>query len=204
MAEPQNWNDRYETTKSTSLSWFESKPGRSLEIILSRSGPGDAVIDVGAGTSTLVDHLLREQYAHVSLLDVSEAALEETRNRLGRDSGRVQMLVEDVTTWRPSQMYDLWHDRVMLHFLVEEEERQGYKSALLSALRPGGTLVIATYAPGGPERCSGLPVRHYDRMELEDFLGQEFVCHGAFTEDHMSPAGKLLPFHWAVFERRLD
>ncbi len=162
------------------------------------------MIDIGAGASTLVDHLIGQRYAHVSLLDISESGLEATRVRLGRESERVNMLIEDVTSWRPTRMYDVWHDRAAFHFLVQDGERQGYKSALLSGLRPGGTLIIATYAHGGPERCNGLPVRQYDRIELEDFLGEEFVCHSAFTEDHKAPDGRILPFHWSVFERRLD
>ncbi len=204
MGDPQHWNHRYESSLPKTLSWYEEKPVRSLEMILRCSGPGDAILDVGAGASTLVDYLLREQYAHVSLLDISPAAFETTKRRLGADADKVEFLVADVGHFQPTQMYDVWHDRAAFHFLVTEQDRSGYKRALLSGLRPGGTFIVATYAHGGPNQCSSLPVRHYDRSELEDFLGEEFVCHGALTDDHETPSGKLLPFHWAVFERRLD
>lgn len=202
--DPQHWNSRYEGVPPTELSWYEPKPGLSLEFVRSRSGPRDAILDVGAGASSLVDSLLESRYCKVSLLDISKAALEVTRSRLGPKAEGVEFLVTDVARFVPTQMYDVWHDRAAFHFMVEERERDGYRASLLAALRPGGTFIVATYAHGGPERCSGLPVRTYNRSELEDFLGEEFICLEAFVSDHESPAGTRIPFHWGVFERRLD
>ena len=202
--DPQHWNRRYESAQPTALSWYEPTPALSLEFILGRSGPLDAVLDVGAGVSSLVDSLLAARYSKISLLDISKSALESTRLRLGDKAARVEFVVADVARWEPTQMYDVWHDRAAFHFLIEERERAGYKAALLSGLRPGGTFIIATYAHGGPEQCSGLPVRHYNRSELEDFLGEEFICLEALVSSHETPSGKQLPLHWGVFERRFD
>lgn len=202
--DPQHWNRRYESASPSALSWYEPKPALSLEFIRSRSGPRDAVLDVGAGVSSLVDGLLGARYSKVSILDISKSALETTRLRLGEKADRVEFVVADVARWEPAQMYDVWHDRAAFHFLIEERERTGYKSALLAGLRPGGTLIIATYAHGGPTQCSGLPVRSYNRSELEDFLGEEFICIEALVSEHETPAGKRIPLHWGVFERRFD
>lgn len=202
--DPQHWNRRYEGAPPTELSWYEPKPLLSLELIRARSGSRDAVLDVGAGVSSLVDSLLAARYSKVTLLDISKSALETTRSRLGPKAEGVEFLVADVARFKPARMYDVWHDRASFHFMVEERERAGYKAALLSGLRPGGTFIVATYAHGGPAQCSGLPVRAYNRSELEDFLGEEFICLEALVSDHESPAGKHIPFHWGVFERRLD
>jgi SAM-dependent methyltransferase len=202
--DPQHWNRRYESAPPTALSWYESKPALSLEFIRSRSHPRDAILDVGAGASSLVDGLLAAGYLKVSLLDISKSALEATRLRLGARSEGVQFFVADVARWTAPQMYDVWHDRTAFHFMIEERERAGYKLALLSGLRPGGTFIVATYAHGAPDQCSGLPVRRYNRSELEDFLGDEFICLEVLESDHETPGGKRLPLHWGVFERRLD
>lgn len=202
--DPQHWNRRYEGVPPTALSWYESTPALSLELIRSRSGSGDAVLDVGAGASTLVDGLIEAGYLRVSVLDISKSGIEKARQRLGAKGQDVEFLVLDVARWEPPQMYDVWHDRAAFHFMTEEQERTGYKAALLSGLRPGGTFIVATYAHGGPQQCSGLPVRPYNRSELEDFLGEEFICHRAFVRDHETPKGERLPFHWGVFERRSD
>jgi trans-aconitate methyltransferase len=160
--------------------------------------PADsAIIDVGAGASTLVDGLLADGFNDVSVLDVSAVALETTRRRIGEVDG-YQLLRADVLTWCPPRTYDLWHDRAVFHFLVHPDDRQRYLDVLRSAVRPGGHVIIATFAPDGPQQCSGLPVARYGAEDLGALLGYAFEVVEVRREEHKTPWGATQPFTWVV------
>ncbi len=158
-----HWDAVYRTKSITDVSWYEPHPDKSLELIRhSAIEPTDPIIDVGGGASFLVDDLIEAGYRDVTVLDVSAAVLDQLRERLGAQAPKVSLLHEDITAFEPGSRYALWHDRAVFHFLVEGGDRDRYVGALHRALRPGGHLVMATFGPSGPERCSGLPTRRYD------------------------------------------
>ena len=149
----------------------------------------------------LVDHLLDEGYLDVTVLDISEAALDLSRRRLGARADQVRWRVADVTDYLPDRSYGLWHDRAVLHFLTEPEQRAAYRVALEQALLPGGHLVVGTFAMDGPTKCSGLEIVQYDAAKLLDFLGCEFVLREEQKEAHITPTGAVQQFAWFVLQR---
>jgi SAM-dependent methyltransferase len=184
---------------SEAVSWFESAPRTSLEIISALSVPLDtAIVDVGGGASPLAEELVRLGYSDVTVLDLSTVALEASRRRVG---SRVTWLCADVLSWRPTRVFGLWHDRALLHFLTNEVEQQAYLETLDKAVRPGGLVIVATFAPDGPEQCSGLPVRRYSAADLCSLLGASFTPRVERREIHVTPRGARQPFTWVAFER---
>lgn len=199
----EHWEAVWGKRSEQETSWFEPSPARSLAFIeasgVARSEP---VIDVGGGASRLVDELLARGHDDVTVLDISDAALEQARQRLGPRADSVTWLCADVTSLRLERPVALWHDRAVLHFLVEEEARERYVAALVSGLRPGGHAVLATFAPDGPERCSGLLVRRYDEDGLSALLGSEFELLRSERHAHVTPAGAEQRFVYTLFRRR--
>ena len=176
--------------------------GPSLRALDQFQVPGSAsFIDIGGGASNLVDALLGRGWSDVSVLDLAAPALEVARSRLGQSSARVQWIVADITTWIPDRAYDVWHDRAVFHFLTDADQRAGYRRALRTGVAPGGLVIIATFAPDGPERCSGLPVQRYDAESLSRELGSDFRLVDQWREDHITPAGGRQAFSWCVFRR---
>jgi SAM-dependent methyltransferase len=199
----EHWDRVYATRKPTEVSWYQVAPTVSLELIEGALVPGDAaVIDVGAGASNLVDALLDRGFSDLTLLDVSSAALETAKARLGPRAAAVKMLVADVTKLVPPRRYGLWHDRAVFHFLTEPEERAAYARVLGEALAPGGVAVIATFALDGPEKCSGLPVRRYSAETLAEELGGVLELVESRREMHATPAGAVQSFVFCSFRRR--
>ncbi len=197
----EHWNAVYETRAAEQMSWFQATADTSLALVREgHVGMAKAILDVGAGASRLVDGLLQEGYRDVTLLDISEAALEVTRRRLGERSS-VQYLVADVTQWNPPRQFALWHDRAAFHFLVEERDRAGYRQGLSSALAPGSVAIIATFDLDGPERCSSLPVCRYSLTTLAQEFDGILRLVETRQELHQTPAGAKQPFVFAMFER---
>ena len=194
----RHWDEVYGSRGETGVSWFQPRPAVSLELVEVLGIPRDAaVIDVGGGASSLVDQLVGQGYCDVSLLDVSRAALEATRQRLDDDT-RITLLEEDVLTWQPQRRFDLWHDRAAFHFLVDDDDRDKYLATLRSVLQPGGAVIIATFASDGPEFCSGLRVSRYSADSLESVLGSPFVVVATRREEHTTPGGAVQPFTWVA------
>ena len=170
-----HWDSVYKDKAFTAVSWYQEEPQKSLELI-ARTGiaAGDAIIDAGGGASTLVDHLLASGYRDLTVLDISDNALEQTRARLAGRASRVDWLVSDVTRFEPQRKYALWHDRAVLHFLVDADDRKRYMDVVRSAISPGGYLVLATFGPDGPQKCSGLVTRRYTVDMTAELLGPGF------------------------------
>jgi trans-aconitate methyltransferase len=175
----------------------------SLELVdLLGITPEAGVIDVGGGASVLIDALLHRGFADLTVLDISEAALQASRERVGADAP-VEWIAHDLLTWEPTRRYDLWHDRAVFHFL-SGEELQVYRDLLHRVVAPRGYVVMATFAPDGPEWCSGLPVTRYGADQLMDTLGGEFEMVGQLREVHMTPSGATQPFTWIAGRRISD
>jgi SAM-dependent methyltransferase len=197
------WERTYATRSDTELSWYEREPATSLRLIESvAAGPLVAVVDIGSGTSTLVDRLLDLGFQDLTVLDISGHALEQVRTRLGGDrAGRVQFVHHDVLTWEPGRHYDVLHDRAVFHFITRADERAQYIALVGRALRSGGAMVIATFASDGPTHCSGLPVTRYSPLDLAHTFSERFSLVAHEREDHITPTGVVQPFTWAVLRR---
>ncbi len=197
-----HWQNVYQTKGERDVSWFEESPAISLDLIEATGvGPDAAVIDIGGGASRLVDALLAKGFSSVTVLDLSEKALATSRSRLGMRGAQVNWIVADITNWRPSQVYDIWHDRAALHFLTEAADRARYAKCVQEAVRPGGHVIIGTFAPDGPERCSGLPVVRHDAGSLADMLGQSFKLIETRRHDHRTPGSAIQRFQFSRFQR---
>jgi len=190
-----HWQRLYETRTADEVSWYEPVPERSLELIRATGIPLEApILDVGGGASLLADHLLASGYTDISVLDLSPAALAQARARLGPAAGRVTWIAADVTSFVPERRYALWHDRAVFHFILRPDEQRRYLAALRKGLAPHGHVVLATFGPGGPERCSGLPVHRYSVAALEVLLGPGFQLRSSRIEQHRTPGGETQEF----------
>ncbi|WGD52279.1 class I SAM-dependent methyltransferase [Bradyrhizobium sp. CB1650] len=198
-----HWENVYATKGETEVSWFQDRPAISLEMI--RAANPDhaaAIIDIGGGASRLVDCLLREGYRRLAVLDLSAHALDAAKRRIGDGAAVIDWIVADVTTWQPAKTYDVWHDRAAFHFLTDPHDRADYVERLRAAVAPGGQVIIATFAPDGPEKCSGLPVQRHDSASLAVELGPEFELVETRRETHHTPWHSTQAFQFSRFRRR--
>ncbi|MEO6783685.1 MAG: class I SAM-dependent methyltransferase [Bradyrhizobium sp.] len=185
-----HWDNVYTKKGENEVSWFQENPAPSLEIIAQVGAiAASAIIDIGGGASRLVDNLINKGFQDVTVLDLSEAALEAAKGRLGTRAAGVHWVVADVTVWEPLKKYDIWHDRAAFHFLTEENDRAAYVARLERGLKVGGYAIIATFALDGPERCSGLPVMRYDGASLGRTLGSVFQLVSTRRHEHATPWG---------------
>ncbi|MGD2117158.1 MAG: class I SAM-dependent methyltransferase [Chromatiales bacterium] len=200
----QHWEQVYESRAEQQLSWFQPKPALSLRLIRSAGlKKQDAIIDIGGGTSTLVDLLLQAGYTNLSVLDIAEKALRLSQQRLAQRAAAVNWIRADITAGLGNESYILWHDRAVFHFLTNPLDRDCYLAVLHAALLPGGFVIIATFSPQGPDECSGLPVQRYSTQMLSDLLGAEFQLLKQQVEVHQTPAGKRQDFIYCLFQRSL-
>jgi ubiquinone/menaquinone biosynthesis C-methylase UbiE len=200
-----HWERIYATSASERRSWYQRVPTMSLEMIARTGVSADAaILDVGGGDSTLVDHLLGAGYTNVAVLDISRAGLDRAQHRLGSGAARVRWIRSDVLRIEqvaPSSI-SVWHDRAVFHFLTAARDRAVYLEQLRVVLRPAGHVIIATFADDGPSRCSGLPVARYSSQALHAELGTDFQLADARRDAHVTPSGAEQPFTYARFVRR--
>lgn len=200
MQSKEHWDQVYSTNAEHSVSWFQDHARQSIELIGSTGIAKSAkIIDVGGGASTLVDDLIAEGHAHISVLDLSEAALAASRSRLGARASSVIWMVGDITKVElPLHEFDVWHDRAVFHFLTTPEEREAYVHAVLRAVKPGGHVIVATFAEDGPEKCSGLPVVRYSADGLHAEFGTPFTLLQQELEEHQTPFGTIQKFIYCL------
>ena len=201
-----HWENVYTTKGENEVSWFQQSPAPSLDLIVQAGASrASAIIDIGGGASRLVDSLVEQGFEDITVLDLSGAALASARSRLeshlGASAGRVNWIVADATNWEPAKRYDIWHDRAAFHFLTEEGDRAAYIVRLARALRIGGHAIIATFAPDGPEKCSGLPVARYDSASLGRTLGAAFKLVHTQRHEHATPWQSRQAFQFSTFRR---
>jgi SAM-dependent methyltransferase len=194
-----HWENVFQTKGERDVSWFEESPQISLDLIRATGVTVDAsIIDIGGGASRLVDALLDRGFKAITVLDLSEKALAASKARLGARSAKVNWVTADVTAWEPTQTYDLWHDRAAFHFLIEPKDQAAYAERLSRAVRPGGHVIIGTFATDGPERCSGLPV---DAASLGKVLGASCELVESRNHAHRTPTGAVQRFQFSRFRR---
>ena len=200
MDRAAHWQKVYTTKGDRDLSWFQELPTVSLRLIEAAGLSLDTcVLDVGGGASRLVDTLLAKGVGCVCVLDIAAQALTRTQARLGPDGGRVKWIVADVTGPWVAKPVDIWHDRAAFHFLTDASDRASYLAQLRRHLKPGGTAIIATFGPDGPEKCSGLPVVRYSPEALVAELGPGFALVESVPELHQTPSGKTQAFQYSRF-----
>ncbi|MBP2445452.1 class I SAM-dependent methyltransferase [Rhizobium leguminosarum] len=202
-AKREHWDAVYRTKAADSVSWYQPMPEPSLRALDALQLPVTAsLIDVGGGASSLVDRLVERGWSDLTVLDIAAPALDLAKARLGDESARVAWVIGDVTVWRPGRQYDVWHDRAVFHFLTEPEQRLAYRHALETGTATDSFVIVATFAPDGPERCSGLPVQRYDAAALAHEFSSAFALQRDWREEHTTPGGGRQSFQWCVFRRR--
>lgn len=196
MQSKQHWEHVYSTKPIDGVSWFQEHAEQSLRLIRGTGVPLSAeIIDVGGGTSTLVDDLISIGYSALTVLDMSSTALEMSKERLGEKFKRVHWLEGDITQMElPEHTYDVWHDRAVFHFLTDPKDRQAYVAQVLRAVKPGGHVIVATFAEDGPLQCSGLPVARYSPDALHAEFGSLFELVEHQLEEHQTPFGTKQKF----------
>ena len=200
-----HWQKVYQKKSPSEVSWYQAEPTISLELIDHCDlNATDSIIDIGGGASVLVDHLIGRGYSHLTVLDVSGVALSAARIRLGKSAEQVEWIEADITAYKPQNQFALWHDRAVFHFLTDSEDRKRYVNALKGALMPNGHLIIASFAIGGPEKCSGLPIVQYDSSKLLGELGPEFQLVEQRRETHVTPAKRTQEFAYFRLIRRAE
>lgn len=196
-----HWETVYETKQPDQVSWTQAIPKTSLEFIHSFNLPKDAsIIDIGGGDSKLVDFLLDEDFTDITVLDISSKALERTKLRLGENAEKIKWIVSNITEFKPTRHYDLWHDRAAFHFLTTPEQKNIYLSLIHNTVDK--YLILGTFSEDGPKKCSGLEISQYSEETLSDFLGNSFEKIKCLTEDHATPFNTIQNFLFCSFKKR--
>jgi ubiquinone/menaquinone biosynthesis C-methylase UbiE len=195
-----HWENVYKAKQPFEMSWTQAKPQTSLEFIHSFNLDKKAsIIDIGGGDSRLVDNLLDEGYENITVLDISSAALESAKLRLGKKAEQVKWILSDVVDFEPNTKYDLWHDRATFHFLTTDEDIKKYLTIVERAV--SGYLMIATFSDTGPSKCSGLDIKRYNEEQLTQKFSNTFYKIRCLTEDHLTPFNTSQNFIFCGFKR---
>lgn len=198
----KHWENIYQTKDLKEVSWFQPTPETSLDFFKQLHVPTTAkIIDIGGGDSFLVDHLLKLGYQDISVLDISEEAINRAKQRLGDQAKKVQWIVADVATFKPTMTYDLWHDRATFHFLTNEKEISNYLGTAEQHINARGFLVMGTFSEQGPTKCSGIPIKQYSETTMTDRLQKFFEKINCVAVDHKTPFNTIQNFVFCSFRK---
>ncbi|MBI6119099.1 class I SAM-dependent methyltransferase [Salegentibacter maritimus] len=198
-----HWQNVYTKKSYPETSWYQEKPGTSLSFIQELELPFTSkIVDIGGGDSNLVDFLLKDGYRDISVLDISKASLEKAKNRLGEEAEKVTWINADVTSFKPTKTYHLWHDRAAFHFLTEDQQIENYLQILEKSVIPGGYVIIATFSKNGPEKCSGRTIKQYNDEDLKNLLADNFNLLKSKNIDHTTPTGAVQNFTFCCFRKK--
>lgn len=198
----KHWENIYQTKELKDVSWFQPTPETSLDFFKQFNVPTTAkVIDIGGGDSFLVDHLLDLGYQDISVLDISTAAIDRAKQRLGDKAKNVKWIVADAATFKPTEKYDFWHDRAAFHFLTDEQEIANYLQIAQESINPTGILVIGTFSEQGPKKCSGIEIKQYSETTMTDQLKKFFEKIKCITVDHLTPFDTIQNFVFCSFRK---
>jgi len=198
----KHWENIYQTKELKDVSWFQPTPETSLDFFKQFNVPTTAkVIDIGGGNSFLVDHLLDLGYQDISVLDISAAAIDRAKQRLGDKAKNVKWIVADAATFKPTEKYDFWHDRAAFHFLTDEQEIANYLQIAQESINPTGILVIGTFSEQGPKKCSGIEIKQYSETTMTDQLKKFFEKIKCITVDHLTPFDTIQNFVFCSFRK---
>jgi SAM-dependent methyltransferase len=200
-----HWNAVYDAREEEYLTWFETQPTLSYQLVTQHLNLGQTFIDVGGGASKLISILHAAGYGPLAVLDISSVVLEAGKERLGGVADDVEWINADITKWTPDKTYRVWHDRAVFHFLTEIEDQKAYVNALVKAVPVGGTAIISSFAEDGPEKCSGLPVQRYSSRtlaaKLQALAPGVFALTDSQTHAHITPKKNQQNFQTSVFKR---
>jgi SAM-dependent methyltransferase len=201
----KHWENIYQTKDLKDVSWFQPTPETSLAFFKQFDVPTTAkVIDIGGGDSFLVDHLLDRGYENISVLDISAAAIQRAKLRLGDRAKNVKWIVADAANFKPTEKYDFWHDRAAFHFLTDEQEISNYLETAQQNIDPNGILVIGTFSEQGPKKCSGIEIKQYSEDSMTNRLKTFFEKIKCITIDHTTPFDTVQNFVFCSFKRKSD
>ncbi|UCE93805.1 MAG: class I SAM-dependent methyltransferase [Flavobacteriaceae bacterium] len=196
------WDKVYDEKPLESSGWFQAIPKESLDLIkVSELDNSAKIIDVGGGDSLLADHLLRIGFENVTVLDISQKAIERAKKRLGSESDKINWICTDIRTFEPSETYTIWHDRACLHFLTDDKDIEIYRRVATSALGFGGKLILGAFSMTGPLMCSGLPIRQYDAKALSELFSSDFKYIQDFETFHTTPSASIQNYVFCTFEK---
>lgn len=201
MENKNHWETVFSTKQAHEVSWTQDVPSTSLRFIRSYNlSKSAAIIDIGGGDSKLVDFLLEEGYSDLSVLDISAAALERAKARLGDRASKVNWIVSDITEFNPEKVYDVWHDRAAFHFLTSPEQIQTYFQIAKSAIK--GHLVLGTFSENGPKKCSGLEIKQYSEDQLVAVFTESFEKEECVNVNHTTPFNTIQNFTFCSFKNK--
>ena len=196
MDNKEYWEKVYDTKAPDAVSWYAPHLETSLNLIhQATSNKDSAIIDIGGGEATLVDDLIVRGYRDISVLDISQKAIDVARSRIGKPADKVRWYCTDITkATLPQNYFDVWHDRAVFHFLTQEDDRKKYVDQVMRTVKHGGYVIMSTFGPEGPEKCSGLDVVRYDPEHLHGQFGKSFKMINSSTELHKTPMGTTQQF----------
>ncbi|MDP2982234.1 MAG: class I SAM-dependent methyltransferase [Candidatus Latescibacter sp.] len=196
------WEDIFATKKSNEVSWYQNKSETSLAFLKSFNLPKTAkIIDIGGGDSLFVDNLIELGYKNITVLDISEKAIERAKLRLGEKAEKIKWIVSDVTEFKPDTKYDFLHDRAAFHFLTDGEDIEKYVTLMKQTVTINGYLVIGTFSEEGPKKCSGLDIKQYSEISMSLRFQNYFQKLKCITVDHRTPFGTIQNFIFCSFKR---
>ena len=196
----KHWENIYLNKKAQDLSWFQTTPDTSINFLKQFKIPKAAkIIDVGGGDSFFVDFLLDLGYEDITVLDISEIALNKAKQRLGNNASKVKWILADAASFVPIEKYDFWHDRAAFHFLTKEVEIDNYVNSIQTAITPGGVLVIGTFSENGPKACSGIAIKQYSEKTMAERLAKFFKKIKCITVNHYTPLNTIQNFIFCSF-----
>jgi len=203
LTKKEHWEKVFSTKQENEVSWYQPKPQTSIHFFTENHIPKEAkIIDIGGGDSYLIDNLLELGYHNLSLLDISENAIERIKNRLGAKSEKVTFIVSDVLDFQPETKFDVWHDRASFHFLITDDEIENYKKLVSNSIHQNGFLFLGTFSENGPLKCSGLEITQYSEAKFESVFGSDFEKVNCFTENHPTPFDTIQNFIFCTFKKQ--
>ncbi len=198
----EHWNNIYKTTQICDVSWYQATPTTSLEFVKKLHIPYDAkIIDIGGGDSLFVDHLLELGYTDITVIDISEMAINRAKERLATKASKVKWIIADVSDFEQEEQYDFWHDRAAFHFLTHDKEIKNYLKTIQQSISPEGFLVMGTFADDGPKKCSGLDIQQYSESTMTDMLSNNFQKIECIKTEHITPTGSIQKFIFCSFKK---
>ena len=201
MGQKAYWENIYTVKQPHEVSWTQAKPVHSMQLIEKcGTDKSAAVIDIGGGDSNLVDFLIEAGYENISVLDISEKAIERAKKRLGEKAGKVKWIVSDITDFEPGKTYDIWHDRAAFHFLTESEQIEKYIATVSKSVT--GNLILGTFSDEGPLKCSGLEIRQYTGEKMQETFGEQFELVENFKDNHTTPFDTTQNFLYCRFDKK--
>lgn len=202
MERKDHWENIYQTKPLSEVSWYERVPQTSINIMEELDLPKSAaIIDIGGGDSLLADHLLALGYTNISVLDISSAAIERAKLRLGPKAVLVKWIISDMLLFNGAEKFDVWHDRAAFHFLTDPQDQQLYLSTVNKNLKDDGYLVLGTFSVNGPEKCSNLPVQQYSELTLIMLFSRYFKKIKCYIKDHVTPFQTMQQFIFCIFQK---